>query len=129
MKHSGRKSAQDALAAALVAGATVQAAADAAGVGRVTAHRWLRDPTFQAKVAELRREATQQAVNKLVAALMQAVAELQNLAASPTESIRLRACVTLLDHGLKAAALADLEDRIRSLEQKLTDANIARPLE
>jgi hypothetical protein len=41
---------------ALVGGATVTAAAQAAGVGRTTMHRWLNDPAFSAFLNQTKRE-------------------------------------------------------------------------
>lgn len=54
--------------------------------------------------------------------------ELHQLTRSPSEGIPLRACIALLDHGLKAVVLADPEDHIRSLEQKMTHEKVIPPL-
>lgn len=117
-----RRDVSELLAAQLAAGATIKDAAAQVGIGEKTAHRRLADPTFRQRIAELRREMTNQAVGRLADAMAEAAGELRRLTGSPNEGIRLRACVALLDQGLKAVALADLDDRIRCIEERLTDA-------
>jgi hypothetical protein len=124
-----RRNVDELLATKLAAGWTVKAAAAEVGIGYKTACRRLADSGFRDRIVQLRREATNLAIGRLADGMAQAAERLRQLTESDNEGIRLKACVALLDLGLKAAAVADLEDRIRSLEQKLTDAKVARSLE
>ena len=126
---TARRDIDELLAARLAAGLTVRDAAAELGVSEKTAHRRLADPAFRQRITELRREMTARAIGQLADGMTHAVDELRRLASSANEGIRLRACIALLEHGLKAAALADLEDRIRSIESRLAHANAASPPE
>jgi hypothetical protein len=114
-----RRDINDLLSAQLAAAATVKAAAAELGIGEKTAHRRLADPAFRDHVAPLRREMTGRAIGQLAEGMAQAAEQLRRLTESPNEGVRLKACVVLLDLGLKAAVTADLEDRIRRPEERL----------
>src|SRR6476469_873969 len=58
----------EALLTALAGGATIETAADKAGVSRSTAHRRLKAPEFQQRLRETRRDILQRAVAFLGAA-------------------------------------------------------------
>ena len=68
MAHGGRKKADEALALALACGATVEQAAQKAGVSARTAHRRLAAPAFQRRVREAKVEMVQRATAVLTAA-------------------------------------------------------------
>ncbi len=125
MKHSGRRSAREVVAAAIAAGSTVLAAAEAAGIGRVTAHRWLQEAGFRRRITELRREMTSQAIGRLADRMARAADVLAELLESPNEMARLKAAVALLDQGLKAVAIADVQARLEVIEEKLSRADTA----
>ena len=124
-----RRDINELLAARLAAGLTVRDAAAELGIGEKTAHRRLADPAFRQRIAELRREMTARAIGQLADGMTHAVDELRRLATSANEGIRLRACIALLNHGLQAAALADLEERIQAIESRVNHANTAATLE
>ena len=64
MKGHGEKLSrkQEALISALLTTPTLADAAHTAGIGEVTAWRWLKDATFQANYREARRAAVQHAI-------------------------------------------------------------------
>ena len=64
MKGHGEKLSrkQEALISALLTAPTLADAAHTAGIGEVTAWRWLKDATFQATYREARRQVVQQAI-------------------------------------------------------------------
>jgi hypothetical protein len=105
------------LALAIASGLSIDAAADQIGISRVTAFRRWRDPSIKKRVAELRGEITDQAIGKLVDTLCAAVLTLRRLMVeADTDSVKLKAASQLLETGLKASAIAQLEQRLTELE-------------
>ncbi len=124
-----RKNIDDALAAKLAAGFTYKAAADALGIDERTARRRAARPEFRRFVAAMRRELLAGAVGRLADRMNAAADVLGKLLESPNEAIRLKAAVALLDHGLKAVVMTELEERIDIIESRLAHANTAATLE
>jgi Flp pilus assembly protein CpaB len=61
----------------------------------------------------------------MVSAMTLAVSKLRHLVESgEKESIQLRAAMGLLDLALRAAALADLQERVEQLEQRSQGGNL-----
>lgn len=82
---SGLSSAQDIALSALLAGQTVTAAAERAGVGRETLHRWLRkDKAFGAAYDDGKAELRDMARVELHALVSDAVARLRAIVKNPT---------------------------------------------
>jgi hypothetical protein len=110
------------LALALASGLSIDQAATKIGVSRSTVLRRWRDPAVKRRVAELRGEITDQAIGKLVDTLCEAVLTLRRLMAeSESDAIRLKSASQLLETGLKAAAIAQLEQRLTELESALRE--------
>jgi transposase-like protein len=105
------------LALAIAMGASVEAAAERLGVSKSTAYRRWRDPVVKRRVADLRRDITDRSIGQLVAGLADAITVARQLMReSETESLRLKAAALLIETGLKAAVIAQLEQRIVNLE-------------
>jgi hypothetical protein len=85
--------------AALLSGKSVTAAAEAAGVGRETLHRWLReDPAFQAAVGSGKAELLDAARAELRAMASEAVGTLRDLMSpNAPPAIRLKAASAILE--------------------------------
>lgn len=68
MKGHGEKLSrkQEALISALLLAPTLADAAHTAGIGEVTAWRWLKDPAFQTAYREARRAVVQQAITEVL---------------------------------------------------------------
>jgi hypothetical protein len=80
----------------------------------------MADPAFRSKVAGLRREAVEQALNLLSASMADADAQLHLLApGGEAPNVRLRAAAAILELGLKFQQAYELEERLRSLEVQL----------
>jgi hypothetical protein len=77
---------------------TVEAAAEAVGIGNLTASQWRKDPAF----AERYRESTREAMR-------QAAARLQGAARA------------ILEMAVKAADLEDVQQRLDALEETLKE--------
>jgi len=105
------------LALAIAMGASVEVTAERLGISKSTAYRRWRDPVVKRRVADLRRDITDRSIGQLVAGLADAITVARQLMReSETESLRLKAAALLIETGLKAAAIAQLEQRIVDLE-------------
>ena len=120
MPHQGRKNADERLLQALACGATVEQAAQAAGISARTAHRRLKDPVFQQRLAAARDDIVQRTANMLTGGAMEAIKTL--LALQHTDmppAVRLGAARTVLELGLKLRESSDLTKRIAELEAQM----------
>src|SRR5687767_9697215 len=99
MTAGGRKNADSGLVVALACGATVEAAAKAAGVSESTVHRRLREPTFRQRVVEARDEMVSRSVARLSATSTLAADTLRGLLAARSETVRLGAARAVLELG------------------------------
>ena len=90
----------------------------AAGIGEVTAWRWLKDPTFQQAYQAARRQVVRQAIARMQQLCSKVVTRLEALIDDPTApaSSRVTAMKTVLEMSWKAIELEDLEARIAALE-------------
>jgi hypothetical protein len=119
MPHRGRKQADELLLMALACGATVEAAARAAGISKATAFRRLQDPEFSKKLKQAKADMVQRTEGMLTASGMESVKtlmELQKPVAPP--AVRLGAARSVLELGMKVRERADLEERLAALEQQ-----------
>jgi hypothetical protein len=120
MAHSGRKSADDALAVAIACGSTVEAAAAKAGVSSKTAYKRMADPAFQRRLAQVRTEMVGRATAMLTAAAMEAVKTLLDLQGKTVAaSARLGAAKAVLEIGNRLRLEGDLLVRLEALEATL----------
>jgi hypothetical protein len=111
--------AEEAIAALLTA-ETVEQAAQHAGIGYRTLHRWLReDIAFQQAYLHARREVVHQAQAQIQKATGRAVATLLAVMDDPLTppGAKVTAARVILEHAIKAIELNDLEARIVALEQ------------
>lgn len=106
---------------ALLQEPTVSAAAKKAGVGQATLFRWLNDSQFSAAYKEARGRMLEGALTSLQSASVDAVNCLREVIndSSAQVSARVSAAKSVLDLGLKAREIFELEDRIEYLEKYL----------
>jgi hypothetical protein len=105
---------------AFACGATVESAARQAGVSESTAHRRQEDPAFRRQLQAMRAELFQRTAGALTAAATEAVRTLLDLlknSASP--AVRLGAARAVLEIGMKAREVVDLEERLAALEERM----------
>ena len=118
--HGGlSRKAEEAIAALLTA-ATIEEAAQQAGVGFRTLHRWIREnAAFQHAYQRARKEVVHQAQAQIQKATGKAVATLIAVMDDPLAqpSSRVAAAKAILEMAVKAIELDDLEARILALEQ------------
>ena len=109
---------------ALITGATVKQAAEAAGVSSKTVYRWLDEPGFAAEIAEARRVITNNIMAAVKSKAVQATAVLgeimENQNASPYA--RVLAAKTVLDATFKVIEQAEIIARIEALEAATGDS-------
>jgi hypothetical protein len=118
--HRGRKNADDQLLQLLACGATVEQAAQQAGVSARTAHRRLKDPSFQQRLQAARSDMVQRTSGMLTAAAMEAVKTLLTLQhAEIPAAVRLGAARAVLELGLKLREVSNLTERIEALEAQM----------
>jgi soluble lytic murein transglycosylase-like protein len=101
MAVRGRKNGDDRLALELAAGKTVADAAAAACLSQRTAYRRLDDPQFCGRLARLQHEMIAQAVGRLAEAATKAADRLVALLDAESETVRLGAARSILEHALK----------------------------
>jgi molybdenum-dependent DNA-binding transcriptional regulator ModE len=104
---------------ALLEQPSIPEAAKAAGISYTSLWRWLQDPEFQAEYRNARRQALGQATAQLQQASGAAVKALKQIIEdreSPS-SARVMAARTILEMGLKAIELEEIEARLAAVEQ------------
>jgi hypothetical protein len=113
--------------AALVRGQSPTRAAEAAGVSRVALHRWQHDPDFMAAYQDAIRRVFGDGLDRLQAVVRKAVRTLHECLGAAKASDRIKAADRLLAHGLRAAELKDLAERVEALEQLLATRLVPEP--
>ena len=120
MPQHGRKKADELLLTTLACGVSVEVAAQKAGISRATAFRRLQDPDFQSQLQQLRADMLNRAAATLTAAATEAIKTLLSLLQSTVPpATRLGASRSILEFGLKMREVADLEERLKALEERM----------
>jgi hypothetical protein len=119
--HKNKKQRKvDEFIAALLTHPTLEAAAHAIGISRITAWRWLKDSDFLSRIREARREHIRQITSKLQASAQKSLDTLDELQSSAeNESVRLGAARVILEQSLRAADTEDVHLRLDILEQAI----------
>jgi hypothetical protein len=110
---------------AMVRGQSLVKAAAAAGVSTVSLLRWRRDPDFQATYQDAVRRVFGAGLDRLQAVARRAVRTLHECLGAAKASDRIKAADRLLAHGLRAAELKDLAERVEALEKLLAERSPA----
>ena len=116
--HGHKYRQQEAFVAALLTQPTVVMAAKAAGISEGTAGRWMKEPAFQERYAEAKRQAFGEVLAFLQQSMLGAVATLRSvmLDAQTKPTTKVLAAGKLLELGLRAHEVYTLEERIAALE-------------
>jgi hypothetical protein len=115
------ESATEALALALAAGATVQDAAQAAGLSPATAYRRLAAEAFKARVRELRAEMTGRALGRMTDGLVEAADRLLELVRSADERVALGAARSVLEFAPRLRQSEELEREVEGLRRAVEE--------
>jgi hypothetical protein len=112
----GRKNADDALVAALAAGASAAAAAAKAEVSERTVRRRLAEAAFRARVDEARAELVRQAVGKLADVGALAGETLAELVREGSGTVKLGACRAVLEYLFRGHEMDTLARQVAELK-------------
>jgi hypothetical protein len=124
MPQRGRRAVDDVLCMTLACGATLEVAAQKAGVSKSTVQRRMQDPQFRTQLKEVRSDMVERAAGTLTAAATEAIRTLLALQQTTIpHAVRLGAARSILEIGIKMREVADLEERLTALEQQMTVSN------
>lgn len=113
---------ENAVILALAQGRSTDEAGKAGGVTGRTVRRWLEDPSFAARVSEVRVQILDRTVGALVDASTEAVATLRELmTSSESDNVRMRAALGILDAAVTMRESLELERRIAALEDAMRE--------
>ncbi len=104
--------------AELLTSGNVSKAAEVAGVGRVTVHRWMKQAAFRDALRQAEADALDAVQRRLVTLGAGAADALQDGLDSHDMRLRLRAASTVLDRLMTLRTLIDLDARITELESR-----------
>lgn len=102
--------------AALIEGATLTEAANAAGVAQTTVTRWLQDRSFKALYREAKRSALEAAIGTLQGAVLDAVGTLKRNLHCGIPGVESRTALGLIDRAYKGAEITDIVETIEAIE-------------
>ena len=128
MARGRRKKADTGLIVSLACGASVETAAQKAGLSARTVYRRLADPQFQAQVNDVRADMLRRAAAMLTAAGMAAIKTFTSLQESAqSESVRLGAARSIIELGCKLREMVELTERMAQLEARMGPEAAAAP--
>lgn len=117
---------QQKLLLALLVEPGIQAACESAGVGRSTAHGWLKNPAFIEELTRQRNAVLSEAMDSVKTHAARAMTELAGMLNSKDDRLRRLICNDILGHAMKVRELQDLEGRLAALEKALKAQNKGR---
>ncbi|MCE2982844.1 MAG: hypothetical protein LW832_04670 [Parachlamydia sp.] len=106
----------------LISNPTVESAAKQSGVSAKQIFDWLHQPIFRQELENRKNEGVNQAVDRLKATASKACDTLIGLLDhAESESVRHRVAIDMLNMTLKFMEFRDVEQRIRKLEDTITE--------
>jgi len=106
----------------LITNPSIELAAKQSGISAKQIFDWLNQPAFRQELENRKNEAVNQAVDRLKAIASKACDTLIGLLDNAqSESIRHRVAIDLLNMTLKYMEFKDVEQRIRKLEDTITE--------
>ncbi len=107
----------------MACGATIENAANSAGISQATAYRRLKDPEFQEQLRKTKADMVTRTAGMLTAAAGEAVKTLLALQKdSIPPSSRLGAAKAILELGVHFRQSAELEKRMAEMESQLAES-------
>jgi len=103
--------------------ATIEEAATLAGIARVTAHRYLRDPAVKLALSDAFDEAMAQTTRQVVAAMTDALQTLKDVHGDGEKpvGVRVTAARAILEAGPRLREAIDIAERVTELERRLQE--------
>jgi hypothetical protein len=106
----------------LISNPTVESAANQSGISAKQIFDWLNQPIFRQELENRKNEGVNQAVDRLKATASKACDTLIGLLDhAESESVRHRVAVDMLNMTLKFMEFRDVEQRLRKLEDTITE--------
>ncbi len=105
----------------LLASKSLEEGCRQAKVAKNTVYGWLNDETFQKELKRQREKIVEGALENLKSNITQATETLVKLLASNRETIQIRAAENIIEFTLKATEFEKLEERIQSLEERISE--------
>jgi phage terminase small subunit len=106
---------------ALLAHGNITKAAEAVGISKRTALRYMKDDNVRKMLVELQQETLRAVCQKALDEMMRALSVLVDIASDATTPApaRVSAARTIIDAATKLYDVANLSERVRTLEQKI----------
>jgi phage terminase small subunit len=106
---------------ALITHGSIAKAAEAAGISKRTALRYMKDENVRQMLLELQQETLRAVCQRALDEMMHALSVLVDIANDITapHSARVSAARTIIDAATKLYDVANLSERVRTLEQKI----------
>ena len=107
--------------AAMLTAASSTVAAELAGIARVTAHRYLRNPAVKLALSDAFDETMAQTMRQVVAAMTDALQTLRDVHADEEApvGVRVTAACAILEAGPRLREAIDIAERVTELERRL----------
>ena len=96
---------------------TIEEAAKKSRVSRGTLYNWLKQECFKSRLEEERKAFFEEALNLLKASTKKAAETLIQLLDSNDRTTKRLAAIALINFGIKAAEIIELEERVTVLEE------------
>jgi hypothetical protein len=91
-----------------------------AKLNRTTFYKWLKDPEFKVELDRQRDEIAAEAFGVLSQGLTKAVETLTGLLGTEDDRLKRLVCKDIIEHILKRKEIDDLEERLRTIEERLS---------
>ena len=121
---SGLSFRQQAALPVIAAAPSLSRAARAAGIDEKTLRRWLRDPRFADRLADLRQQSAIIAREELSSLARRGMAVFAEAMADPDPAIRVRAARYALSYAVQLTEMQNLAASLDEMRQLLTHANL-----
>jgi hypothetical protein len=110
----------------VISSRTIEEGCRKAGISTQTFYKWLKNPVFDEELKRQQGGVSDKALEKLKENMTRAVDVLVALLDCEHESIRRGAANDILNHGLKARELGEIEERLSSIEKIILERKVYR---
>jgi len=117
---------QEKAIAALLSNTSIPGAAKEVGIGERTLWRWLQIESFQRAYRDARGQVVRQAVAQVQNTMSEAVSTLREIMTNSEApaSARVTAARAIIDMGIKAVEIEDLEARVADIEKLIKEKKL-----
>jgi hypothetical protein len=105
----------------IVSGLSLKNVSASVGVSETTLFRWLKLPTFQDELRQLKRTVIEHSLGKLQVLNDKAISTLETLLDCPNYPTRCRAAVAILTKNHESIDFFEYESRLKRIEEKFNE--------